>query len=67
MKNPGPRYVVDGDGNQTAVILGLEEYRKLLEALEELESVRAYDAAKASAEKPVPFEKAVDDIERTRR
>jgi len=39
-------------------------YRKLLTELEELESVRAYDAAKASGEKPIPFEQAIAEIER---
>jgi len=64
---PGHKYVVDENGKQSAVIVGIEEYRQLLEALEELESIRAYDAAKGSAEKPVPFEKAVEDIEKGRK
>ena len=67
MKNTEHRYVVDENGKQTAVIVGVEEYRQLLQALEEIESVRAYDAAKASGEKPVPFEEAVGDIERSPR
>ena len=67
MRKPEHSYVVDEDGKQTAVIVSTEEYRALLDAQEELESVRAYDAAKASGEKPVPFEKAMDDIERSRR
>lgn len=61
MKNTEHRYVVDESGKQTAVIVGVEEYRRLLQALEEVESVRAYDAAKASGEKPVPFEDAVPE------
>jgi len=32
-----------------------------------LESIRAYDAAKASGEKPIPFEQAVAEIERSRK
>ena len=67
MKNPGCRYVVDENGKETAVILAIEEYRELLAALEELESIRAYDAAKGSAERPVPFEQAVEDIEKQRK
>ena len=65
MEEPHHKYVVDENGEQTAVIVGVEEYRKLLDALEELESIRAYDAAKGSGEKPVPFERAVEDIEKT--
>ena len=67
MRNARHRYVVDEEGKQTAVIVGIEEYRELLDALEELDSIRAYDAAKTSGEKPVPFEEAVGKIERTRR
>ncbi len=67
MKKPRHRYVVDENGEQTAVIVGIDDYRALLDALEELESIRAYDAAKASGEKPVPFEQAVEDIESDRK
>ena len=42
-------YVVDENGARVGVILPIEEYRKLMEELEELESIRAYDAAKRSA------------------
>ena len=35
--------------------------------LEELDSIRAYDAAKASRSGLVPFEQAVKEIERKRR
>lgn len=57
------RYVVDENGNRLGVLLDLEEYRKLLEKLEELESIRAYDAAKASDDEAIPFEQAVAEIE----
>jgi PHD/YefM family antitoxin component YafN of YafNO toxin-antitoxin module len=60
------QYIVDEQGRRTAVVLGLEDYRKILEELELLESIRAYDAAKASAEEAVPFDRAVDEIERSR-
>ena len=67
MRRPEHGYVVDENGRQTAVIVEIEEYRVLVEALEEIESIRAYDSAKASGEEPVPFEEAVEDIERSRR
>jgi hypothetical protein len=35
----------------------------LLEELEELESIRAYDRAKAQADEVIPFEQAVAEIE----
>ncbi|MGH7321092.1 MAG: hypothetical protein ACRELA_15890 [Candidatus Rokuibacteriota bacterium] len=49
-----------------SVLLDIDEYRRLLEALEELESIRAYDAAKASRDPAIPFEQAVAEIERDR-
>lgn len=59
-------YIIDAKGNRVAVLLDLEDYRKLLAELEELESIRAYDAAKASADEAIPFEQAVAEIERDR-
>ncbi len=44
----GLQYIANNKGNRIAVILPIEEYRELLGKLEELESIRAYDAAKAS-------------------
>ena len=49
------RYIVDNNGTRVAVILEIEDYHKLLEELEELESIRAYDAAKALEDEAVPF------------
>jgi hypothetical protein len=60
------RYVVDKDGKRIGVILDWEDYRKLLEELEELESIRAYDAAKASGDEAIPFEQAISEIEAER-
>ena len=59
-------YVVDEHGHRTAVLLALEEYQQLLQELEELEILRACDAAKASGDEEVPFEQAVSEIESKR-
>ncbi len=61
------QYVVDQNGKRVGVILDAKEYQRILEELEELEAIRAYDAAKGSGEKPIPFEKAIKAIERKRR
>ena len=50
-----PEFVVDKAGNRVKVILNLVDYRRLLEAQEELEDIRAYDEAKASGDKAIPF------------
>ncbi len=64
MKTHEERYVVDKKGNRVSVVLDMEEYEKLLGDLEELESIRAFDQAKASGETPIAFEQAVSEIER---
>ena len=57
------QFVVDGSGNKTAVLLDIDRYSELLEAQEELESIRAYDEAKASKDEAVPFAQAIKEIE----
>ena len=60
------RYLVDEFGNRVAVLLDIEEYRKLMEELEELDSIRAYDAAKASGDATLRFDEAIEEIEQNR-
>jgi hypothetical protein len=66
MVNTKEKYVTDGQGNRIAVMLEVEEYRRLLDALEELESIRAYDTAVAVREDAIPFDKAVEELKRDR-
>ena len=61
------KYLVDEKGERVAVVLGIEEYQKMLAELEELEAIRAYDAAKAAQDEAIPFEQAVREIEQERR
>lgn len=60
------RFVVDDHGNRTAVLLDMARYRELLEAAEELDSIRAYDAAKAGSEEAIPLAQALAEIEAAR-
>lgn len=60
------RYIIDREGTRVGVLLDMEEYQDLLEALEELESIRAYDAAKASGDESIPLEQALNEIEKNR-
>jgi len=60
------QYVVDQNGHRTAVLLDVEYYHELLAALEEIESIRAYDEAKASDDEVIPFPQAIEEIERQR-
>lgn len=66
MRHKKARYIVDEKGKRTAVILDLATYRMLLEALDELECIRAYDEAKACEEDVLPLEEATREIERER-
>ena len=61
------RFVVDEHGRRLSVLLDIETYRRLLEELEELETLRAYDVAKASGDETITFEDAVAEIEQNRR
>ena len=63
MASTREKYVVDSKGRRTAVILDIGAYRKMLEELEELESIRAYDKAKASGDEAIPFEQAIREID----
>lgn len=58
------RYLVDEQGRRIGVVLDPDEYERILQELEELESIRAYDAAKASGDEAIPFEQAVAEIEK---
>lgn len=56
-------YIVNEKGQKTGVILGIEEYHMMLEALEELEAMRAYDNAKAEDGEAIPLDIALAEIE----
>jgi hypothetical protein len=45
----------------------MKNYKKLLEDIEELDSIRAYDRSKASGEKAIPFDRAIREIEKSRK
>jgi hypothetical protein len=61
------RYVTDRRGQKVGVVLSIETYKKILVDIEELESIRAYDAAKASGDEVIPFQKAMQEIDRSRK
>ena len=57
------QYIIDENGQRVSVVLEIGVYQKLLEELEELESLRAYDQAKSKDDEAIPFEQAVEKIE----
>jgi len=67
-KNGGgqcPPYTVPRQATMEELILRVKEAIEFW--VEERESVRAYDTAKAYGGKTIPFEQAVSEIERVRR
>ena len=60
------KYLTDVQGNRIGIVLDIEEYQKILEELEELEAIRAYDNAISSDEEEIPFELAIAEIENSR-
>ncbi len=57
------KYITDTEGNHLGVLLGMEEYQHMLDELEELDCIRAYDTAKQSNDEVIPFEQAIAEIE----
>jgi len=59
-------FVVDKGGHALGVLIDMKSYRKLLEELEELEDIRAYDEAKAMGGASLSFEQGIKNVERSR-
>lgn len=60
------RYLIDDEGRKISVVLDISDYRRILEELEELDEIRAYDRAKASSDETIPFDQAVAEIQKQR-
>ncbi len=58
------RYIVDGKGKRSAVVLDIEEYEWMREQIEDLEDIRAFDAWKAAGDRDdvVPIEEVFRDL-----
>lgn len=52
------KFIVDDKGKRVGVVLDIEEYERILDELDELDAIRAFDEAKASGEKPIPWSEA---------
>lgn len=57
-----PEFIMDEKAEKKAVILPFAEWQHLMEEVEELEDIRAYDRAKLLKEDALPFEDAVRQI-----
>lgn len=57
---PSTTFITDEKGKKISAVLPIKQYQLLLEELEELEDIRAYDKAKAKKEKPIPLHYAIE-------
>ena len=60
------QYITDTKGRKVSVILPIRDYRKLLEKLEELEDLKAFDIAVSGNEQAIPAEQVFAEIEAKR-
>lgn len=61
------QYITDESGKRVSVVLPVEEYERLIEALEDAEDVRLYDEAKAeiaAGARPRPITEFIEELER---
>jgi PHD/YefM family antitoxin component YafN of YafNO toxin-antitoxin module len=61
------QFLVDEQGNRTAVLIDVKRYDEFLEALEEIDSIRAFDQAKSANDETIPFSRAIEEIENSRK
>lgn len=62
-----PKYITDKTGKKISVVLPLEEFRNIIEELEELEDIKLYDEVIASNDVSIPIDEAFQLIEANRR
>lgn len=58
------QFVIDEKGNRTSVLIDVKRYDELLEAWEEIESIRRFDEAKNANDEKIPFSQAISEIEK---
>ncbi|MBK7108187.1 MAG: hypothetical protein WAU21_08605 [Chitinophagales bacterium] len=62
-----PHYITDSTGKKISVILPINDFKAILEELEELEDIKLYDESKESNEPSIPIEDAFKIIEEKRK
>jgi hypothetical protein len=61
------KFITDERGKKVGVVPDIAEYERMLEELEDLDDIRAFDEAKASGETPIPFRRASERAKRSRK
>jgi hypothetical protein len=57
------QYITDKNGKKISVVIPVKDYNKLIEAWEELEDIKAYDAAKSKKSDPIDAQIAFEEVE----
>ena len=61
------QYIKNDEGETIGVFLSIQQYNEIVERLEELEDIKAFDKAKADTDQEaIPFEQATKEIEQQR-
>ena len=60
---PNAKFIKNKKGQKVSVVISIEEYEKLMDDLDELDAIRAYDAAKASGETTIPYAQVLKKLE----
>jgi len=58
-----PKFVVDEKQNKKEVLLPYSEWERIVDEVEELNDIRAYDKAKSDPSDPLLFEDVVKEIQ----
>lgn len=61
-----PRFLVDENQRPTDVVLTIDQWHRIQDDLDQLDDIRAYDAAKASPQDAVPLPRAILEIRENR-
>jgi len=62
-----PQYITDKTGKKISVVLPMNDFKAIMEELEELEDIKLYDEAKKSNEPSIPIDEAFKIIEAKRK
>jgi len=56
-------YLVDTEGHKKAVVVPIDEWEQILEQLEELDDIEAYDTAKADKSESITFDLVLEHLQ----
>ncbi len=57
-----PEYIIDKNSHKKSVVIPLAEWQKIMDAMDELDDIRAYDLALSKNDGIILFEQAVNEI-----